>query len=322
MKHLAIILAMMTLTGCFSETVYNAKATKQVSHSKEIITASDMSADGTYSLLADDKGSVCLWNNKTGKLRHKCLTGEEAQMIEVVKLSDNNQYFVTSNRVIVNYYSIASGKMINQWGDENIINDIALSRDGQVMLLGYRNGKAAVINTKTSQKTLHDKHRLDINTVGLTDDGSIAFTGSSDKTAVLWQTDSGKNLHVFKQKSRINHLDISADGKIGFTIDALNGRYFWDLNKGEQMAELDTITRFIEFNDSAFSANNQWFLTASPKQQINLWRVSDGAKIGEWTAKKKRERSSVLSIAYNGSGKFTSETSDGTLENWTLPPAK
>ncbi len=324
MKVFAVLLgciSSLVLTGCFSDQVYTAPSTKTASHSEDIVKASDISADGKYSLIADSKG-VCLWDNQTVKLVHKCLQGDEKKFIEVVKISATNQYYVTSNRVFVNFYSIASGKKVAQWSDsENIINDIAMSDNAEILLLGYRSGKAAIIKTKTNKTTSYDKHRLDINSVTLSADGAIAFSGSSDKKAMLWQTRDGKDLHVFKHKSRVNHVDMSADGSVGFSVDALNGRFFWDLSKGKEVAEMNTIKRFIEFNDSAFSADKRWFLTGSPKQKIKLWRVSDGELIGEWVAEQKRQRSAVLSVAFGKDNQFSTHTSDGLWQSWTLPPA-
>ena len=321
MKFFIIILSCITLFGCFSDSVYQSLAIKQFSHGQQIIKAADISVDGQFTLLADNS-SVCLWHNQSNKLHHPCHTGEQAQLIEIVKVAKNNQFYVTSNRVFVNLYDAANGKQLGQWSDgENIINDIAMSYHGDILLLGFRSGKATVINTKSGQVTLFEKHRLDINSVDLSDDGKLAFTGSSDKIAKLWQTNNGKELQVFEHRSRVNHLDISADGKVGFSVDALNGRFFWDLSKGEKVAELDTVKRFIEFNDSVFSADNQWFLTGSPKQKINLWRVSDGAMIGEWQAKQQRQRAAVLGVAFNEQQQIISETSDGIAEVWSLPPS-
>jgi WD40 repeat protein len=156
--------------------------------------------------------------------------------------------------------------------------------------------------------------------VSLSSDGSIAFTGSSDKYAKLWQTSDGKDLQSFKHKSRVNHVDVSSDGAVGFSVDALSSRIFWDLNKGDEISQMSTIERFIEFNDSVFSSDKQWFLTGSPKQKIKLWRVSDGELVGQWTAKKIRNRSSVLSVVFSKNNQLKSHTSDGVLQNWNLPP--
>jgi WD40 repeat protein len=131
----------MLLTGCFKLDVYTAKANTSVNQSEIIVKAVDISKDGKYSLIADNQG-VCLWNNQTNKLVHQCLSGDEKKFIEVVKISNNNRFYATSNRIFVNFYSIATGQRIAQWSDaENILNDLDMSDDGSILLLGFRSGK-------------------------------------------------------------------------------------------------------------------------------------------------------------------------------------
>ena len=309
----------LSLFGCSQQEVHTGKSLSALSHSENIITASALSKDGQFNLVADGK-TVCLWNNKQVESPSHCLTGNEAEFIELLDISENNQFYLTSNQMTVRLYSIRSKQQLGEWGvDGHIINEMDISANGDKILLGFRSGDASIIDVKRNKVTTFEKHRLDINSVSLSDDGAIAFTGSSDKKAMLWQADTGKNIHEFKHASRVNHVSISADGKLGFTLDAIKDRTFWDLSTGKSIAELDTNLRFFEFNDSRFSADNTLLLTGSPKQVIKLWRVSDGALIAEWQSKMTRGRSSILSVAYLGQDKAVTINSDGLFEQWLLP---
>ena len=319
MVKFILTLGLLSLFGCSGQEVHTAKSTLALSHSDKIVTASALSKDGKFNLVADGK-SVCLWKNSQSKSPLNCLRGNEAKFIEIVELSKNNQFYLTSNRVLVRLYSLLNNQLVGEWQvADNIINDIDISADGSLILLGFRSGKASVIDVTKNKVTIFDKHRLDINSVSLSDDGQLAFTGSSDKKAMLWQTETGINKHVFSHGSRVNHVSISADGTVGFTLDAIEDSTFWNLSSGDVLAELDTYLRFFEFNESVFSPDKSTLLSGSPRQVLQLWRVSDGALLAQWQSEITKGRSSVLSVAYQGNSQIVSANSDGLLEQWQLP---
>jgi WD40 repeat protein len=178
--------------------------------------------------------------------------------------------------------------------------------------------------------TTYQKHRLDINAVSLSENGQVAFTGSSDKKAQLWNTSNGETVYEFGHASRVNHVDISADGLVGFSIDAVKDRKFWDLKTGKLIADLDTYLKFLEINDSVFSDDKSVFLTGSPRRVLQLWRVADGALIGQWESTAEYGRASVLSVAMNEAKNksmakaksvksIVATNSDGVIEQWEFP---
>jgi len=300
--------------------VHTGQSILSLSHSENIITASALSKDGRFNLLADGK-KVCLWQSEQKSPLH-CLKGSEAEFIELVDISENNQFYLLSNQVSVRLYSLSKNQQIGEWQvADNIINDIDISANGAKVLLGFRSGKASIIDVHSNKITTFNKHRLDINSVSLSDDGAIAFTGSSDKKAFVWQTKNGENMHEFSHGSRVNYVRVSGDGKVGFSLDAIKDRTFWNLSTGKVIAELDTHLRFFEFNDSIFSADNSLLLTGSPKQVIKLWRVADGALLAEWQSEATLGRASVFSVAYVGD-KAATTNSDGLFEQWQLPSVK
>lgn len=316
--------------ACSQQEVYSSKAISKDNQSKSIIEATALSADGQLTIVVNNDG-VCLWKNNQQSSAPKCLSARHAQHIEIAYISKNKQFFYLSNRVSIKKYAINNFKIVGEWQvDDNIINDISVSKNGQLLLLGFRSGKASIIDTQTHKITTYQKHRLDINAVSLSENGQVAFTGSSDKKAQLWSTSTGEMLFEFKHASRVNHVDISADGLVGFSIDAVKDRKFWNLKTGQLIANLDTYLKFIEVNDSVFSDDKRLFLTGSPRQVLQLWRVADGALLAQWESSMQYGRASVLSVAINETDNETMENaksaksiiasnSDGVLEQWNFP---
>jgi len=322
MKYLLIYFTTFMLTGCFGSNVQTSKSTVQQRYSQTVVKAADISLDGQYTLLSDNK-QICLWDNNLNKKVYDCLQGLEAQLIELLGISKNKKYFYTSNRINVHLYDFASGRLITVWNSgDNIINDIAMSEDENTLVFGFRTGQASIVSIKNNNITTYKPHRLDINSVSISADGSKAFTGSSDKTAVLWKTANGDVVQTFTHKSRVNHVTMSADGKMAFTLDAIKDRFFWLLKIGKQFSELNSNLKFIEFNDAVFVNKNRWLLSALPKQKLQLWQVKDGELLGEWQAFITGEsyRSSVIDIQLIKPKEIATMTSEGVFERWTINP--
>lgn len=330
MRFFIFLMFSLLISACSQQEVYSSQSVSKNLNSKSIIEASALSDDGQLNVVVN-KNSVCLWQNKQQSNTPKCLSAVHAKHIEIALISKNKQFFFLSNRVSIKKYAINNFQIMGEWQvADNIINDVSVSKNGQLLLLGFRSGKASIIDTQTNKVTTYQKHRLDINAVSLSENGQVAFTGSSDKKAKLWNTTTGATLFEFNHTTRVNHVDIGADGLIGFSIDAVKDRKFWNLQTGQLIANLDTYLKFIEVNDSVFSDDNRLFLTGSPKQVLQLWRVSDGALLAQWQSSMQYGRASVLSVAMNESNIETMENaknvksiiasnSDGVLEQWDFP---
>lgn len=318
---LVLIGILSALVGCSGEPVFEAPSTSQFRHTQEIVESAALSNDGQLSVVSE-QGKVCVWDNKISKTLFSCISGDDAKHIELLGFSDDKTKFYISNRMSVHLFSVANGQLLGSWSTgKNIARDIAISANGQLIVVGYRSGEADVINSLTKQNTLFQVHRLDINSVALSADGQTALSGSSDKFSYLWSTKDGTILKEFKLATRVNHVSINENASLGFAIDSVDDRIFLDLNTGIKKAELNIFTNFIEFNHSRFVNDDKWFLTGSPKSTIQLWRVKDGTLLAEYKATQQRIRGSVLAVAYDKENKtIVSESSDGVLEFWPYQP--
>lgn len=319
-KYALILLSSLLAMACSDSNVQTSPASTQQRYSEAVIKAADISTDGQFSLLSDNQ-QICLWNNQSNKTQYPCLQGLEAQLIELVGISNSNRYFYTSNRINVHLYDLATGRLITVWSaGDNIINDIAMSEDESTLVFGFRSGQASIVSIKSNQITTFKPHRLDINSVSISAKGDKVLSGSSDKTAVLWQSKTGDAIHSFTHGSRVNHVSMSSDANVAFTLDAIKDRNFWLLKIGKKVADLNTSIKFIEFNDSVIANKNKWLLSASPKQKLQLWQVNSGDLLGEWQSFKveSRDRASVIDIQLIDNKTIATLTSDGMFELWPI----
>ena len=318
--RLNFCLLLLLLSACSEQEIITGSAKITQHYSKQIIKAADISADGKFSLLSDNQ-SVCLWNNDTNSKHYPCLNGLDAQLIELLGISHSNRYFYTSNRVNVHLYHLATGRLVTVWSaGDNIINDIAFSKDESTLVFAFRSGQASVASIANNQINTYQIHRLDINSVDISADGKIAFTGASDKLAKTWLTATGEEISALEHQSRVNHVVINDSASTAFSLDAIRERFFWHTNTTKMIAQLESNIRFIEFNDADFSDNNEYLFTGSPKQKLQAWHVNSGQLIAQWQAMKlEKRRSSVLSIQAINKTEIASITSDGIYQVWQFP---
>lgn len=319
MKNIVSIALLSLLAGCFNGGEPHSQASKTLVLTDQIVKAADISDDGKYSLISDNK-QVCLWDNIQEKQNY-CITTPDAQLIELLGFYSTGRYFYTSNRVNVHVYRVDTGRLMSVWSaGDNIINDIAVSDDERVLVFGFRTGQASVVQTFGKTVNTYTPHRLDINSVSISADGQWILTGSSDKNATLWHSSNGDIKREIKQTTRLNFVAMSKDAKSAFTLDAVKDRNFWQLDQQEPVAELQDMVNFMEVNQASFSKDNKRLLTGSPKQKLQLWDTTTGERIAFWLTDRApdRMRSSVLAVSYLTKNKVASLTSDGIYQEWSV----
>lgn len=318
LKSLSCLFA-LSLVGCGGGEVYTAPAKDEFAHGDELLSAAALTEDASHSLLATES-KVCVWDNQLKARLYDCIIGQGAEHVELAGFSANKSRFYISNRLSVTLFDTRTGRSIGSWlTGQEIARDIAISASGDTLVIAYRSGKAEVINTRTGDTKRFDIHRLDINSVALSADGQWAFTGSSDKYVKLWSTSDGSMRFEQRLATRVNRVTLNRAGTLGFAIDSVDDRIFFDLANKKELAEVASYSNFIEFTASQFINQDKWLLTGSPKMKMRLYRVADGELIAEYEAKQQRQRTSVLSVAYDGTQLY-SETSDGLLQAWPFEP--
>ena len=98
-------------------------------------------------------------------------------------------------------------------GHKNFINNVALSRDGEILASGDESGSIIVWNWKTGQilKTL--AHDGGVKRLIFSLDGNTLYSGSGGFTIKRWQWQTGKLLHTLNTSIPVHHMIISPDEK-------------------------------------------------------------------------------------------------------------
>ena len=196
--------------------------------------------------------------------------------------ADGRFVATTDNRTIV-LWQRDSGEAIWFWNAPGDIEDIELTSDGSLALLGMRDFTATLFDIKNGgirQRLAHDGIVYD---VSVSYDGMLAATGSDDLNARLWNLQNGELLQTFRHGNQVKTAQLSDDGRLLFTSALNENGKIWDTASGTLLIEIPGSRG--HFSAAKFSANDGQLLTGNSAGQITLWNVSTGKAIHEWKAK-------------------------------------
>lgn len=310
------------LSGCIED---RKPASNALEHAVESAYTATISNDGKYSLVSSQHHGLSLWDIEQNALKYQWSHEDsDNNHVLMTAIAPNNSHALSAdleNFVLwdietgksAGFIKIASGK----------IRDIAVSNNGEQILIGKSDGKAVVIETLTGRRLEFVGHQEKINTVDISDNGKFALTGSNDYVAYLWSTETGQVIHRFNHPSRVTKVAFDHGRRYIFTADSQKQAQIWDLVTGKPISRLKYISRQNIFSTVRFNQSGTLLATGSPTRQVALWDVKTGEKLQKWKVAKKRHHRSkgavVHSVAFiNNDQQLLTESSSGLAEVWDI----
>ena len=168
------------------------------------------------------------------------------------------------------------------WSSEqsNIINCLAISPDGNILVTSSRDNTIKIWNIKKNRclKTLSG-HSNNVNCVAISPNGQTIVSGSSDNTIKIWDINTGSLLKTLSGNSDIVLcVAISpVDGvarRVGQTIISASDDKtikIWDINTGHLIKTLSGHSESV--NCLAISPNGQTIISGSSDRTIRIWGI-------------------------------------------------
>ncbi|HUS67401.1 MAG TPA: caspase family protein, partial [Kofleriaceae bacterium] len=192
---------------------------------------------------------------------------------------------------------------------------LAVSRDGDMLVLGLRYGDATAIPLRAGGKRASLEEMLGMAySVAVSPDGAVAAQGGNTTTLVLWRTADGKAIgRRDVGPSMAGVVRISPDGRLVATGHDDGRVRLWDVASGALRHELLGHTRTI--TDLAFSPDGASLASGSVDGTVRVWRVADGG-----AARVLRGHAgAVTAVAWFPDGaRLASGGQDATVRVWTL----
>ncbi|WP_411994099.1 WD40 repeat domain-containing protein [Agarivorans sp. DSG3-1] len=286
--------------------------------------AADFSSDGSLSLVSSIHHGLSLWDVKEQRQLFQWDHQNQANnQVFLVKIAEGNRYAISASRDDFVVWDIASGRALGYWKlSESSIRDIALTSNGQQVLIGLGDGKVIHLDLLSGRRLEFLGHSEKINTVALSANGRYALTGGNDYQALFWDTQTAQVILRFPHQGRVSSVALESNGKYAFTAD--NGKLarIWAIPSGEQVSQLKLTARQNIFSYVSFANQGEWLLTGSAARKLSVWHVASGQALQHWLVtptKKTRPKSAVVySAAMLDNGQLASASSSGLVEVWEL----
>lgn len=290
--------------------------------------AADVSVDGKISVVSGINNGIHVWrlgeSQPLYQWSHQSEEESGNNTVTGVHISADKNFAVTTDREAFALWSLTSGEPVGFWRiDESTVRDIAVSNNGQGILVGRSNGKVMYFEPATGRRIEFLGHQERINSVDITPNGRYALTGGNDYVAYLWNTQTGQVVYSFAHASRVTLVALDDQARYAFTADSQQKSQIWNVQTGEPISQLQFFARQKIFTDAVFSNDGKYLLTGSPSRRIYLWGVASGKQIGEWKVAPRENMSPPSAVVYGvgfvGDSNIVSVSSSGLAELWSMP---
>lgn len=310
-------LTLIVISGCF----FNNNSQKWILD-KEGSTSFSLSRNGRFALVSSNAKGINLWD----LFEYKILADfgyqdPEKSAVIASKISDNNRYAITATSQNFAVWDLAYGKSEGLWSiSDGIIQDVAISNNGQKTILALSNNKALFIDLGTGRRLEFLAHKAKVNTVAISPNGRFVLSGGNDHNAYFWDTDTGQISQIFSHKDRITRVALHREAKYGFSSDINDLAQIWNLATGEKISELQTFHRNSNYSVARFSDDAKYLITGTPSRRVELWDSLTGKNIKRWLADEEtnaRPPSAVVyDVAMDKTGRIIAGTSAGMAQAW------
>ncbi len=257
------------------------------------ITSVSLSPDGKTAVTGGS--ATILWNVDNGQKIREFSGNTTGVWI----LPDGKSLLTTNGIKTVKLLDLETGKELRQFaGHTEVIRNIAVSKDGRLLLTGSYDSTARLWEIVPTQTRIFTGHTSSVIDVTFSPDGKFALSGSGDSTARLWNVATGQEIRQFVGHSRaVQAVEYSPDGKYVLTGGADRTLRLWDVETGQEIRQFTGHT--AEIYSVAFSPDGKYVLSGALDKTARLWDVNTGQEIREFLS----SGGEVLCVAYSQDGK-------------------
>ena len=294
-------------------------------HAVEGAYAANISNDAKYSVVSSIHHGISLWDLEKNALKYNWSQQQNSaeNLVLVADIADNNSHVLTANSHDFSLWNIENGQSEGFWSiSESTIRDVAVSNNGDYLLIGQGNGKVAHITIASGRRLEFLGHQEKINAVDMLPNGRVAISGSNDFVAYVWDTQSGQAIYRFNHPSRVTMVALDARGRYAFTADSKKSANIWDLKTGKLVSKLNYFNRQEVFSAVQFSPDGTKLLTGAPSRKVSVWDISTGERLTSWRVIPRDDirpaGAVVYSVAFRDNNQVITESSSGYAELWQV----
>ena len=310
------------LVGCGEDP----DTTASWEHSYTSLFDAKISNDGRFAVVSSFNDGASFWdffaNSRLYDWRHD--DSDDSQVANIA-FAPNSSHVITANGRTFVVWDVKTGKSTGYWGVDTDITDVALSSDGEYILLGLKDGRAIHINQKTGRRLEVVAHRNErVVCVDLSPDGAIAATGGNDGRVIIWNTVTGDELHILEHGARIAITEFDLAYQRLFIADERGEATIWDLTTGERITDLKLGAHQQVITAARFSSDGTRLLLGFPGRDVRLIDSANGRLLKTWRTPMRThgwipQGSTVYAVAFNDNeSSIVAESSNGLARAWAV----
>lgn len=298
-------------------------------HSAQGSYAADISNDGKWSVISSIHHGISVWDIEKNALTYQWAQQQESSdnLVLAINISNNSSHAITASRENFALWNIKTGKSEGYWKvRESNIRDIAVSNNGDYVLIGKGNGTVVHVSIDTGRRLEFLGHKEKINSVDMMPNGRVAISGGNDFIAYVWDTVSGQVIYQFNHTSRVSKVAVDPQGRFAFSADSMKSAHIWDLKTGKLISTLKGTKRHEVFSAIRFSPDGKTMVSGAASSKVSVWDIATGERTASWHVTPKEANrptgAVVYSLAFSDNSTLLTESSSGYAELWQLPSEK
>jgi len=251
--------------------------------------------------------------------------------VGAIALSRNGKYLVTIGGGGVKLWDVSTGKEMRSFDESYGASSIALSPDGNFLVLGTGGGRARMLSLPSGKEartfvSTDDGTDWGGTLVAISSNGKYLVTGNQMKgTVKLWDLFSGQLLRTFKHQKYVEDIDLSPDAKVLGIVDGYeNIVSLCDIATGKEIRTFHGRTG--ERLNAAMlsldiSQDGKYLATGDMHSTGTIWDLRTGEKIREFKGPETFETNQVLvdKVAFSLDGKLlATSSSDHVVRVWDI----
>lgn len=302
------------------------KPLQRSQHAVEGSYAGDISNDGKWSVISSIHHGISVWDLEKNALAYQWAQQQSSSdnLVLAIDISDTNSHALTASRENFALWNMKTGQSEGYWKvRESNIRDIAVSNEGDYLLIGKGNGTVLHVSVDSGRRLEFLGHEEKINTVDMMPNGRVAMSGANDFIAYVWDTVSGQIIYQFNHTSRVSKVALDPLGRYAFSADSMKSAHIWDLKTGKLITTLKGTKRHEVFSSARFSPDGKTLVTGAASSKVSVWDIKTGKRTASWHVTPKEAKrptgAVVYSLAFSDNNTLLTISSSGYAELWPLP---
>jgi WD40 repeat protein len=274
-----------------------------------------VSSDGKRLAAAGERGSLVLFDVKTGQLLQR-FEGH-TKNVKAVAFHPQNQWLASAgyDQKIL-FWSLTNDKPIDEWNVSKPILALAISPDGKYLASGGKDNNITLwdVESKKSLYTFkgHEKRIADL---AFSPNGEWLASASYDNTARLWQVTTRQASHILiGHTNNVQRVAFNPDNQLLATSSKDTTVRLWAVDSGKTVRVLRGHKQTVF--GVGFVENGRYLVSGSDDRTLRLWDTQSGVTMRVLQA----HTAGVIGIAAFQNNLF-SASKDGSVMRWnsTLP---